>query len=184
MGRATACRVALLLCLLCCLLANGCAYGIFEDRRLIDTMAEDKKMATSIKSALLRDNFRDGLAVSVYVFYGNVFLLGELPKKLQGRAVEIARRYKPLSITPHWFSPASSDVGNLSLASSVRTALIGTRGLSSTRIDSVVNAGRVVLLGVVHDNAEKQLAISVARKVRGVSSVTSYLLLPQSPARE
>lgn len=177
-------RAALLLCLLCCLLANGCAYSIYEDRRLMDTMAEDKKMATAIKSALLRDNFRDGLAISVYVFYGNVFLLGEIPKKLQARAVEIARAYKPVSITPHWFSPASSDVGNLALASSLRTALIGTRGLSSTRIDSEVNAGRVVLLGVVHDNAEKQLAISVARKVRGVSSVTSYLLLPQSPGKK
>ncbi len=40
--------------------------------------------------------------------------------------------------------------------------------------------GRVVLLGVVKDNAEKQQAIRIARKVPGVVSVTSYLMLPQN----
>lgn len=171
-------------CLLSGFVLNGCAYGIFEDSRLIDTMAEDKTMATGIKSALLREHFTGGMAVSVYVFYGNVFLVGEVPKKMQARAIEVARKFRPASITPHWFSPARSDVGNLALATSLRADLIGTRGLSSTRIDTEVNAGRVVLLGVVHDNAEKQLAISVARKVRGVTSVTSYLLVPQRAAQK
>ena len=37
----------------------------------------------------------------------------------------------------------------------------------------------MVLLGVVKDDAEKQLAIQAARGVPGVTSVTSYLMLPQ-----
>lgn len=102
---------------------------------------------------------------------------------MQGKALAIARRYKPRSVTPHWFSPAKSDTSNFALAASLRTDLIGAKGLSSTRIDTEVNAGRVVLLGVVKDDEEKQIAIRTARKVKGVTSVTSYLMLPQRPGK-
>ncbi|MBD5416765.1 MAG: BON domain-containing protein [Desulfovibrio sp.] len=166
--------------LLVCALVQGCAYGIYDDKRLMDTMADDKAMATSIKTALMQADFTGGWAVSVYCFYGNVFLVGEVPKNMQAKAVSIARSYKPRSVTPHWFTPAKSDTGNVALATSLRADLIGTKGLSSTRIDTEVNAGRVVLLGVVQDDAEKQLAIRVARRVKGVTSVTSYLMLPQT----
>lgn len=179
-------RAALLAALLlACALAQGCAYGgygLYDDQRLMDTITDDKAMATSIKTALMKADFTGGWAVSVYCFYGNVFLVGEVPKNMQAKAVSIARSYKPHSVTPHWFTPAKSDTGNLSLATSLRADLIGTKGLSSTRIDTEVNAGRVVLLGVVKDDAEKQLAIRVARGVKGVTSVTSYLMLPQKPA--
>ena len=97
----------------------------------------------------------------------------------KGKAITIAQRYKPLSVTPHWFTPATSDSNNMMLATRLRTSLIGTKGLSSSRIDTEVNSGRVVLLGVVKDDAEKQLAVKSARGVAGVTSVTSYLMLPQ-----
>ena len=64
------------------------------------------------------------------------------------------------------------------MSASLRTDLISTRGLASTRIDTEVNAGRVVLLGVVKDEEEKKLAIRKARMVKGVTEVTSYLMLP------
>ena len=176
-------RAALLAALLVAAgLVQGCAYGgygLYDDQRLMDTITDDKAMATSIKTALMKADFTGGWAVSVYCFYGNVFLVGEVPANMQAKAVSIARSYKPRSVTPHWFTPAKSDTGNLALATSLRADLIGTRGLSSTRIDTEVNAGRVVLLGVVQDDAEKQLAIRVARRVTGVTSVTSYLMLPQ-----
>lgn len=162
-------------------LVQSCAYGIYEDKRLLDTQASDTALAADIKAALLKASFRDALSVSVYCFYGNVFLVGEIPGNMQAKALAIARSYKPRSVTPHWFSRASHDRSDLMLATDLRAALIGAKGLSSTRIDTVVNAGRVVLLGVVHDEAEKRLAIAVARKVKGVVSVTSYLMLPQKP---
>ena len=165
---------------------EGCAYsayGLYDDQRLLDTIADDKAMATNIKTALLKEHFTDGLGIAVYCFYGNVFLVGEIPQKLEGKALAIARSFKPRSVTPHWFAPAKSERGNLAIAADLRTALIGAKGLSSTRIDTEVNAGRVVLLGVVRDEKEKQLAINVARKIPGVTSVTSYLMLPQKPVR-
>lgn len=164
------------------ILLQGCAYGIYQDKRLLDTMADDKTMAASIKAALLKEHFGDAFSVAVYCFYGNVFLVGEAPKDVQSKAVSIARSYKPKSVTPHWFTKMTGTRNNLALATELRTALIGTRGLSSTRIDTEVNGDRVVLLGVVHDNAEKQLAIRTARHIEGVKSVTSYLMLPPKAA--
>lgn len=157
---------------------QGCAYSIYDDKRLLDTMADDKAMATGIKAALMKAHFGDSFSVAVYCFYGNVFLVGEAPQKVQAEAVAIARSFNPKSVTPHWFSPAKGDRANLSIAAELRAALIGTRRLSSTRIDTEVNGNRVVLLGVVEDEAEKKLAINTARKIKGVRSVTSYLMLP------
>lgn len=168
---------ALAICLLLAA-AQGCAYGIYDDKRLLDTMADDKAMATGIKAALMKAHFGDSFSVAVYCFYGNVFLVGEAPQKVQGEAIAIARSFNPKSVTPHWFTPVKGERVSLGLAAELRTALISTRGLSSTRIDTEVNGGRVVLLGVVGDEAEKKLAIDAARKIKGVRSVTSYLMLP------
>ena len=173
-------RCALMALLLAASLLQGCAYGLYDDQRLMETIADDKALALSIKTALMKADFTGGWAVAVYCYYGNVFLLGEVPKDMQAKAVSIARSYKPRSVTPHWFAPAKSESGDLALATSLRADLVSAKGLSSTRIDTEVNAGRVVLLGVVQDDAEKQLAIRVARGVAGVTSVTSYLMLPQT----
>lgn len=171
-------RYALFL-LLGCLLLSACSpYAIYDDKRLLDTMADDKSMATRIKAALMQEHFGDSFSVAVYCFYGNVFLVGEAPEKVRARAIALAKSYHPKSVTPHWFTPGKSERGDIALAADLRASLIGAKGLSSTRIDTEVNAGRVVLLGVVHDDAEKQIAIKTARQVKGVISVTSYLLLP------
>ncbi|MEG6502510.1 MULTISPECIES: BON domain-containing protein [unclassified Desulfovibrio] len=175
-------RLALILLLFMLAGLNGCAYGgygLYDDQRLMDTISDDKGMATKIKTALMNESFTGGWSVAVYSFYRHVFLVGEVPPDMQGKALTIARRYNPLSVTPHWFTPGKSDTSNIVLATKLRKDLIGTKGLSSTRIDTEVNAGRVVLLGVVKDDAEKQLAIQAARAVPGVTSVTSYLMLPQ-----
>ena len=172
----------LYLLLLSCLFAQGCAYGaygIYDDQRLMDTIADDKAMATSIKAALMKEHFGSAFSVSVYCFYDNVFIVGEAPRDVRAKALKIARSFKPRSVTPHWFEASRSDRTDLGLAADLRASLIGARGLSSTRIDTEVNAGRVVLLGVVQNEEEKQLAIRIARSVKGVSSVTSYLMLPQ-----
>ena len=179
-------RPALVLLLAALAALNGCAYsayGLYDDQRLMDTITDDKTLATSIKTALLDESFSGGWSIAVYSYYGNVFLVGEVPQDMRGKALAIAHRYRPRSVTPHWFSPAKSDTGNLYLATSLRTALIGAKGLSSTRIDTEINAGRVVLLGVVRDDAERRIAIRTARNTRGVTSVTSYLILPQRPGR-
>ena len=170
--------------LLCMTQLWGCAvtvpYGIYEDKRLTDTITEDKTIATSIKTNLLQADFSENWGTSVYCYYGHVFLVGEVPKDMQAKAVELARKDKGTrSVTAHWFMPSKVETNNFLLATRLRANLIGAKGVSSTRIDTQVNAGRVVLLGVVHDEKELDLVIKTARKTEGVKEVISYLMLPQ-----
>ena len=181
--------------LICCVLLlltvlplSGCgysAYGLYDDKRLMDTITDDKGIATAIKTDLLNNSFSQGWGTAVYCYYGHVFLVGEVPQNMRDKAVTIARRHQGVrSVTTHWFSPATSGTSNLVLSAKLRTALISKGKLSSTRIDTEVNAGRVVLLGVVENAAERGLALDAARHVEGVVSVKSYLMTPPSAKDE
>jgi hypothetical protein len=112
-------RLALLLLLLLLPCLNGCAaYGVYDDPRLAGTISEDTQLAAKIKTALMDESFTGGWSVAVYSFYNHVFLVGEVPADMQAKAVTIARRYKPRSVTPHWFAPKTSSESNMALAPS------------------------------------------------------------------
>lgn len=165
------------------LLAGGCAtsnpYGIYTDKRLVDTMADDKYIAAAVKADLLRADFSDAWNVGVYCYYGKVFLVGEAPPRMREKAVEMASRVGGVhSVVAHWFSPAKGEKNDLLLRAALRANLIAAKGLNSTRIDVEINADRVVLLGVAGGESEKNLAIRTARNTKGVKEVTSYLMLP------
>ena len=174
-------RLPLCLLVFCCLFLNGCnvAYGVYDDKRLTGTIAEDKSIATAIKTDLLNHNVSDGWDISVYCYYGHVFLVGEAPAGARNEALTIARRdARVRSVRTHWFKPASSETSDMVLAARLRTELISASNLSSTRIDTKVNSGRVVLLGVVANDEERALAVRTAKRVEGVVRVDSYLMLP------
>ena len=134
------------LLLLCCLmLSSGCAslYGVYDDQRLSGTITDDKEISLGIKSDLMDANLSQGWGIKVYCYYGHIFLVGEAPEKMRSQAIRIARRHKGVrSVTSHWFTPAKSETGDFVLATKLRTELIGTSGLSSTRIDTEGNAWR------------------------------------------
>ncbi len=169
--------LVLLLGLSFCL--QGCAvYSTATDERLMDTMASDTGITTSLKKDLMAEKMSDGWSISVYSYYGHVFLVGEAPQKMREKAVAIARKNKNVrTVTPHWFGRRDGD-SDFVLRTKLRTALIGTSNLNSTRIDTAVNSNRVVLLGVATNEEERKTAIQAAREVSGVETVTSYLMLP------
>ncbi|MBQ7456418.1 MAG: BON domain-containing protein [Desulfovibrio sp.] len=172
-----------ILCSVLASLLSGCAYyGIYEDKRLLDTMSNDKSKATRIKTAILNKDFTEGLSLSVYCFYNKVYIVGEIPQKLIETIENIAKRYQPDSVTIHNFPPKKGVESDFLLATRLRTHLIKAKGLSSTRIETEVNAGRCVLLGVVESDRERAIAKKTAHRVPGIQSVTSYLLLPPNNA--
>ena len=167
---------------LACLLQGCAVYSTASDERLVDTMSSDKAISGVIKKDLMAKRFADGWNISVYCYYGHVFLVGECPKELRAKAVQIARKDKRVrSVTPHWFSPRPAETSNFVLATKLRSALIGTGNLNSSRIDTEVNSNRVVLLGVANSSEERKLAVRAARGVNGVATVTSYIMLPLKP---
>ena len=166
--------------ILAAFLLQGCAlYGGATDQRLSGTMTDDKTLTTAIKTKLMADDVSSGWNISVYSFYGHVFLVGTCPKNLRSKAVTIAKKDKRvLSLTTHWFEPAPGGENNFILATSIRSALIGADGLNNTHFETEVDAGRVVLLGVARDAKERKAAVQTVRNVKGVNTVTSYIMLP------
>ena len=178
------CQLSLLLAYLALVcLIQGCAvYSTASDERLVDTMGSDNAISGLIKKDLMAERFADGWNISVHCFYGHVFLVGECPKEMRAKAVKIAKRDKRVrSVTTHWFSPRVAETNNFVMATKLRSALIGTGNLNSTRIETEVNSDRVVLLGVANDSNERKTAVRAAREVNGVLTVTSYIMLPMKP---
>ena len=126
---------------------QGCAiWGAVDDERLTDTMASDKAVTTILKKNLYAESMSVGWNLDVFTYYGHVFLVGECPKDQRAKAIALAKKDNRVrSVSAHWFSEKKSNDSDFMTATRLRSNLIGTRGLSSTRVDTVVNAGRFVL---------------------------------------
>jgi len=171
----------LIVCLFTIVFLNGCVsttYGIYEDERSFTTILDDKALSTAVKGRLMDEEFGEGFSVSVYTFNEHVYLVGDIVPEFRKKAFEIAKTTGGVKkVTAHWFTkPSESTTQNLALSLDVTTALIGTKGISSTQIERVVHNGNVVLLGVVKDKEMATRVINVVRDVPGVKDIRSYLI--------
>ncbi|MCW3596840.1 BON domain-containing protein, partial [Burkholderia cenocepacia] len=71
--------------------------------------------------------------------------------------------------------PAQRKAADRKLKRRVSTALARTKNLNATRILVRVRDGGVTLAGSVTDTAQVNLAVAVARRVDGVTSVSNQL---------
>ena len=165
------------LVLLLGLMACATPYGVYADKRPIEVLKDDAMLRSSVGDALHSHGFTGVNELSVHVYFGKVFLAGELPENQRARAVQTARSVQGVqSVTPHWFTSLRTDSeSDAPIKLRLEKNLIGAEGVTSSRIDYVVNRGRVVLLGVVGSETERAAAVKAARNTQGVRSVTSYL---------
>jgi osmotically-inducible protein OsmY len=157
---------------------------VYADKRPIEAIKDDVMLRSRVGDALKAEGFTGVNALTVHVYFGKVFLTGEVPEKQRTKAVQTAQGVPGVtSVTPHWFDSLKTDVGSDSaIKLRLEKNLVGAGGVTSSRIDYVVNSGRVVLLGVVESGAERAAAIKAARNTLGVRSVTSYLFMRADPA--
>jgi hyperosmotically inducible protein len=171
------------LLLLVGLTACATPYGVYADKRPIEVLKDDVVLRSKVGDALKAQGFTGVNALTIHSYFGKVFLTGELPEKQHSQAVQAARNVQGVqSVTPHWFTSLKVDTeADTAIRLRLEKNLIVTDGVTSSRIDYVVNSGRVVLLGVVGSDAERATAISAARRTLGVRSVTSYLFMRDLP---
>ncbi|WP_175687939.1 BON domain-containing protein [Burkholderia anthina] len=85
------------------------------------------------------------------------------------------------SAAPAVLSPAQRKAADRKLKRRVSAALARTRDLNATRILVRVRDGTVTLAGSVPDTGQVNLAVSVARRVDGVASVSNLLRIDAQP---
>ena len=164
---------------------TACAtpYGVYADKRPIEAIKDDVMLRSKVGDALKDQGFTGINALTVHSYFGKVFLTGEVPENQRSNAVRTVQGVQGVkSVTPHWFVSLKTD-GESDAAIKLRLEknLVGADGVTSSRIDYVVNSGRVVLLGVVGSEAERAAAVKAARGTQGVRSVKSYLFMRESP---
>lgn len=159
----------------------GAVYEVARDERDVKTITADKAIATELKSKLLDKDRKKGLAVKVYCFTGQVFLVGALDDEaFTSFAVDLARKTKGVKkIETYWVLPSKDDsmAEDLKRAGKIRAALIADKSISSTQIETEVFGGTVVLLGMVNDPKSAAKAQAIAKAAQGVKTVKSLLLV-------
>jgi len=176
-------RLALFLLagLVLCIGLAGCAtpYGVYADKRPIEVLKDDVVLRSNVGDALKAQGFTGVNALTVHAYFGRVFLTGEVPEPQRTKVVQTASAVQGVSrVIPHWFTSLKADAENdIAIKLRLEKNLVGADGVTSSRIDYVVNSGRVVLLGVVDSEAERAAAVNAARRTYGVRTVTSYLFM-------
>jgi hyperosmotically inducible periplasmic protein len=77
--------------------------------------------------------------------------------------------------TPRAVRPVPGSVGDATLSTRVKTALLNEPELGALRIDVNADSGVVTLTGAVRTPEEEQRALAVAKSIEGVRGVQSAL---------
>jgi len=176
-------------CLLLVALALACAawtpwgavYGSIRDERSVADQAVDKKISLSIKKGMADRDAKLALKIHVYCFLRHVYLVGAIDDRdFRDFAVDTAKKTEGVSqVYTHLVNETDTLTDDLEIAARVRAALIAEKQLSSTQIETETMNGEVVMVGMVRSEADAQLAVRIARGVKGVRKVTSYLIPPR-----
>jgi osmotically-inducible protein OsmY len=160
------------------------------DRQSFGDKVVDATTTASIKSKLLWNSHTDASDIHVETLAGKVVLTGTAAtaaeKSLAGRiALDteavlgvdnlIKLTDKPMAATGAKAAGERIEqhVSDAWITAKVKSSLMLTRSVDAFDITVSTAAGRVTLDGVVHTAAERDLAVDVARDVRGVKNVES-----------
>jgi len=159
-----------------------------NSERSFSEKVNDATITASVKSKLLWNSYTDALDIHVDTNNGKVTLTGSATtrteKDLAGRIAgdtnnvvavnnEILLSGKPCPTAKVKSAGATAEqqVSDVWITSKVKSSLMFTRGVSSFDISVTTSDGTVSLNGVVDSAAERELALRVARDVRGVKNV-------------
>jgi hyperosmotically inducible protein len=169
-------------------LATGCPpktiYEVVMDERSVGDLTKDKEIEVKVKTAFVDDETVEALDISVYSFYGDVYLVGQKETEAQEkRAVEIAKKTEAVkSVTTYILQKKGEDedscgtTNSLEITAKVSAALIGDEDIWSTNVEVQTVQCNVVLLGLVGSEEEIEKSIVHAKGAEGVRSVKSFLV--------
>lgn len=155
----------------------GAAAGIVVyDRRSVATIESDARIFHKVHTAIVKDSRFYGSRIDVSCFNGVVLLVGQTPtaslrvvaEKIAQRTPNVRRVYDEVTVDyPLSLSKRTKDT---MLTGKVRSAMLAREGLESGSIRVVTENKVVYLMGIAtHEQAD--LAVDVARQIRGVKKV-------------
>ncbi|MDX9818933.1 MAG: BON domain-containing protein [Desulfococcus multivorans] len=164
------------------LVGGGAAggYKVGSDERNMGGMVDDTALSANVKTALAKSPDVSAAKIDVDVVGGVVTLTGVVDgKQHAARAVEIAGNVSGVKSVRDNLQigklSAGDYVDDAVLVSKIKAKLMAEPGVHSLNIDVDADKGVVTLTGMVENEKEKSLALSVARSVEGVVQVVDNL---------
>lgn len=156
-------------------------YEVSKDERDILSLADDKFLKLQIQAFLASENLKNLFNISVESFNKNVFLIGEYEdeyaREVLTSYVENLSKINTLTtyIYPKRLKSKCSISQQLQMKTTLKFNLINERNINSTNIHIHVVKCDIVLVGIVTNINEINIAKNQAKNIQGVQKVQSYL---------
>lgn len=146
------------------------------DRRSMSMIEHDARIFYVVHSAIVRDSRFHGSRILVSSFNEVVLLVGQTPsaslrvlaEKIARSAPNVRRVYD--EITVDYPLPLTQRSKDSFITAEVRSKMLAQKGLESGSIRIVTENGMVYLMGIA-THQQANLAVNVARQVKGVRKV-------------
>lgn len=159
-------------------LLNGCAILNTSTPHNDSTgLYSDDAARAKIISALHDKDAKQMSNMAVLCFDSTVFLMGHANRDFQSFAINTANQTAGVSnVITHWFpTEPKNKMGDAAIAANIDSAIFLDKDLTSTRMAVEVFDGQVILCGTMKNKKNIEKAIEIARRVKDVEGVTSYL---------
>ena len=156
-------------------------YKVAVDERGIGTQVKDKAINVKILAKFLGDDSVKVLDISASCYQGHVYLVGEYETLGQKRqAIAIAKGVKGVKSITTYLLPKKDIEGcgttkNLNIAVHIKAALVKDKDIWATNVEVSMVQCQAVILGIVGSDEEIDKSIALAKGVKGVRGVKSYL---------
>jgi osmotically-inducible protein OsmY len=156
-----------------------------DGKRDFSTTVEDATITASVKSKLMWNDHTDGLEINVDTMHGKVTLSGtadtpatkDLATRLARNTDGVRGVVNNLSIDAnHPMQEMQDDVSDAWITSKVKSTLLFSRSVDGLDINVSTSNGTVTLRGNADSGAEKDLAVELAKSIRGVKKVDASAL--------
>ena len=179
--------------ILCLLFLSGCQFigtaynvgskvgAVVMDERDLSDDWNDTKINMAIRTAFLKDKINYVLDVEITVFEGEVLLNGAIPTiEDMERIVEIAWQTKGVTKVYNYIRTSNppdlkTTTKDAFIASSIRTKLMMTGGITSVNYKITLDEGVLYMMGIAKNADELQAVMNVIYDTDGVARVVSHI---------
>ena len=168
--------------------AAGGGYVVGQERGA-DGLARDFAITTDLRQKLEATDPKLAAAVTVTVYDGRVLLTGQVPApEMKATAGRLAREDSRVRAVYDEIEVAGNDTffdsaKDAWIGTQVRSEMVLTSDIRSVNYEIEIENGSVYLIGMARSPQELQNVTDIARRVRGVKRVVSYVeIRPGAPA--
>ena len=178
---------------LCMLFLSGCQFigtaynvgskvgAVVMDERDLSDDWNDTKINMAIRTAFLKDKINYVLDVEITVFEGEVLLNGAIPTiDDMERIIEIAWQTNGVTKVYNYIRVANPPdltvtTKDAFIASSIRTKLMMTGGITSVNYKITLDEGVLYMMGIAKNAEELQAVMNIIYETDGVERVISHI---------